>query len=459
MAQFDPRRQPLRFAPHLLTAVAALAVTALIWRVYEPAQAIEVPPLDPTAVAALEAKAFVAAEARPGLNLPETETVRVRGGETIQEALQRQGVTQAEARAAAQKLAGRDVSSAATFEAAIASTRSGRGSPHLIGLTLRNGPASTLTVARTFDGALKLRELEEKIIAERPVIFGRVDNSFERSATAAGLAGAIAGRAQRLFSQKVDLRRDVGGDNQFTLVYDRQVTESGRVISTGDLLYAEIGARSGPVRYYAFRRAGKLEYFDDKGANVRTTGLIMPVAGARQTSGFGYRIHPILRFRKMHTGVDFAASSGTPIRAPADGVVVEARRLGGYGNWIRIRLASGVDVGFAHMSRYGSGMRSGVRVRQGQVVGYVGSTGLSTGPHLHYEAFRTGQRINPLSLRVTQGVTLTGRELADFKTLKTRMDALVAKGKAAKVEADAAPARQATADGLRMGPPTITRGR
>ena len=468
MAQFDPRRQPLRFAPHLLTAVAALTVTALIWRVYEPVQAVEVPPMDPTAVAALEAKAFVAAESRPGLDLPRSVEVDVRGGESIEDAVQRacvtkdgqrQCVSEADARVAANALARAGVSNAPTFQAAVARSSNGRGSPRLIGLTLRNGPASTMMVARTFDGAMRLRELQEKIIAERMVATGDVQRSFAASAAAAGASSRVAAQAQRLFTQKIDLRRDVSSGDEFTLVFDREVTESGRTIKTGELLFAEVEARGGPVRFYRFERGGKAEYFDAAGKNVRTTGLIAPVAGARQTSGFGWRVHPILRYRKMHTGVDYAAASGTPIRAPGDGVIVEARRLGGYGNWIRVRLGGGVDVGFGHMSRYAPGMRTGVRVKQGQVIGYVGSTGMSTGPHLHYEAFRGGARINPASLRLTQSNALTGAELARFRNEKARIDALVAKRKAAAEAAPAAPIQTAAAEGLRPALTTTSHGR
>jgi murein DD-endopeptidase MepM/ murein hydrolase activator NlpD len=461
MAQFDPRRQPLRFAPHILTAVAALSVTALIWRVYEPAQAVELPPMDPTAVAALEAKAFVAAEARPGLNLPESAMVRVRSGESIEDAVQRLGVTEAEARAAAKTLARAGVSNTSVFQAAIATPRTGRGSPRLIGLTLRNGPASTLTVARTFDGAMKLRELEEKTIEETMVAFGDVRGSLVRSAAALGASSSITAQAQRLFAQRINLNRDVTSDSKFTLVFEREVTESGRTIHTGDLLYAEVGSKSGPVRFYRFTHGGKTEYFDEAGKNLRSTGLTLPIPGARMTSTFGYRIHPILHFRRLHTGIDYGAAYGTPIRAPADGVVVEARRAGGYGNWIRLRLGGGLDVGFGHMSRYAPGMHAGARVRQGQVVGYVGSTGMSTGPHLHYEAFRNGKRINPASLRVTQGNQLAGADLVRFRQEKARIDALVAKRKAQPAATPASATIQtASAEGLRpLRAPSVTRGR
>ena len=456
MAQFDPRRQPLRFAPHLLTAVAALAVTALIWRVYEPVQAIEVPPLDPTAIAALEAKAFVAAEARPGLNLPETETVRVRGGESIEEALQRLDVTEAEARAAARTLTRAGVSSTDSFQAAIATPRSGRGSPHLIGLTLRNGPASTLTVARTFDGAMKLRELEEKITAETTVAYGRINGSLFNSASAMGATRAVTNQVVKLFAHKLDFDRDIGGGDQFTLVFDRDVTESGRTLKVGELQFAELWSRGKPVRLYRFVRKGRTEYFDEFGKNVRGFLLRTPVDGARMSSSFGYRRHPILGYRKIHQGIDFAAGTGTPVVAAGDGVVVEARRWGGYGNWVRIRHEGGWETGYAHLSRYASGLRAGMRVRQGQVIAYVGSTGRSTGPHLHYETWFRGARVNPVGARVPTGTILAGAELAAFKAQKARIDALVAKRKADKVKPLV---RQASADGLRPAGPVLTRGR
>jgi len=456
MAQFDPRRQPLRFAPHLLTAVAALAVTALIWRVYEPAEAVEVPPLDPTAVAALEARAFVAAEARPGLNLAESVPVRVRGGESIQQAVQRLGVSEAEAKAAARTLQRAGVSNAASFQAAIATPRTGRGSPHLIGLTLRNGPASTLTVARTFDGAMKLRELEEKITAETTVAHGKVRGSLFQSAAALGATRAVTNQVVKLFAHKLDFDRDIVGGDEFTLVFDRDVTESGKTLKVGELLFAELETRGRPVRLYRFVRKGRTEYFDEFGKNIRGFLLRTPIDGARMSSSFGFRRHPILGYRKMHQGIDFAAGSGTPVVSAGDGVVVEARRWGGYGNWVRIRHQGGWETGYAHLSRYGSGIRAGTRVRQGQVIGYVGSTGRSTGPHLHYETWFKGRRVNPVGAKVAQGTVLAGAELAAFKAQKARIDAMVARKKAE--QARAAALTTASADGLRLSQPVARTG-
>ncbi|MBU2135189.1 MAG: M23 family metallopeptidase, partial [Alphaproteobacteria bacterium] len=150
------------------------------------------------------------------------------------------------------------------------------------------------------------------------------------------------------------------------------------------------------------------------------------VDGARITSNFGPRRHPVLGFRRSHQGVDFGAGTGTPILAAGDGVVVEARRWGGYGNWVRLRHANGWETGYAHTSRYAKGIRAGVRVKQGQVIAYVGSTGMSTGPHLHYEVWKNGQRVNPIGAKVPQGTILTGGELAAFKAKKNRIDTLLA---------------------------------
>ncbi|HYF23708.1 MAG TPA: M23 family metallopeptidase [Caulobacteraceae bacterium] len=434
MAQFDPRRQPLRFAPHLLTACAAVAVAGLIWKVYAPAHAaapaVDLPPLDPAAVSALEAKAFAVAETRPGLAPPENVEVKVRPGESIEQAVRRVGVSPDDAAAAAGALA-RALGGAPVraFDAAVARPREGRGgSARLIGLTLRTGPATTLTVSRSFDGAMKLRELEEEVTSEIKVAHGLVNDSLRESATAVGATPVVVNRFVKLYAHKLDFNRDVKSGDRFTMVFERDVTESGRTIKIGDLMYAEIEARGKPSRLYRFERNGKAEYFDETGKNIRGFLLRTPVDGARMSSGFGMRRHPILGYAKMHQGIDFAAGSGTPILAAGDGVVIEARRWGGYGNWVRIRHSGGWETGYAHLSRYGKGIKAGQRVSQGQVIGYVGSTGRSTGPHLHHEVWFKGKRVNPKGAKVPQGTILTGGELVAFKAQKAKIDALVRKG-------------------------------
>ncbi|OGN41867.1 MAG: peptidase M24 [Caulobacterales bacterium RIFCSPHIGHO2_01_FULL_70_19] len=437
MAQFDPRRQPMRIAPHALTAVAAISVALLAGRVYQPAQAQEAPPLSAAEIAYLEARAFAAAGAPEGLGAPEAIPVEVRRGETFEQAVRRTGIAPEEASAVAATLSNAmDVTSIPAgqrFETAIAKPRGGRGDARLIGLTMRTGPASQLTVSRSFDGALRLRALEEKVTHETVVLSGKVEGSLSRTARREGAPAAIARAAARLFSHKFDLERDIRASDEFRYVFDRTVTESGRTIDSGDLLYAELKG----VAFYRFQRPGsdKIEYFDATGKNTRSAFMRTPLErGFRVSSSFGFRRHPISGYRRMHQGIDFAAGMGTPVIAPADGVVVEARRWGGYGNWLRIRHSNGLESGYGHLSRYASGMRPGQRVRQGQVVAYVGSTGASTGPHLHYELWRRGQRINPAGVRTEEGTVLTGSELAAFRAEKARIDRIIAAGGERKIQ-------------------------
>jgi len=427
----------MRIAPHALTAVAAISVALLAGRVYQPAQAQEAPPLSAAEIAYLEARAFAAAGAPEGLGAPEAIPVEVRRGETFEQAVRRTGIAPEEASAVAATLSNAmDVTSIPAgqrFETAIAKPRGGRGDARLIGLTMRTGPASQLTVSRSFDGALRLRALEEKVTHETVVLSGKVEGSLSRTARREGAPAAIARAAARLFSHKFDLERDIRASDEFRYVFDRTVTESGRTIDSGDLLYAELKG----VAFYRFQRPGsdKVEYFDATGKNTRSAFMRTPLErGFRVSSSFGFRRHPISGYRRMHQGIDFAAGMGTPVIAPADGVVVEARRWGGYGNWLRIRHSNGLESGYGHLSRYASGMRPGQRVRQGQVVAYVGSTGASTGPHLHYELWRRGQRINPAGVRTEEGTVLTGSELAAFRAEKARIDRIIAAGGERKIQ-------------------------
>jgi murein DD-endopeptidase MepM/ murein hydrolase activator NlpD len=400
-------------------------------RAYQPAQAEEVPPLTASQIAALEAEAFAAAGSPAGLTAPEAVPVQIRRGETFEQAVRRTGVAAEEASAVAATIANAfdltELRAGLKFETAIAKPRDGRGDARLIGLTMRTGPASQLTVSRSFDGALRLRSLEEKVTHETVVLKGDVERSLSASARELGATASIVRAASRLFATKFDLQRDIRASDEFTLVFDRDVTEAGRTVDVGDLMYAELKGRT----FYRFQPAGAKEaqFFDENGKNLRSAMMRTPLQSFRRvSSNFGVRTHPISGYRKMHQGIDFAAGTGTPVVAPADGVVVEARRWGGYGNWLRIRHANGLESGYGHLSRYGSGIRAGQRVSQGQVVAYVGSTGASTGPHLHYEIWRRGQRINPAGIRTQEGTELTGADLAAFRAEKSRIDRIIASG-------------------------------
>jgi len=365
------------------------------------------------------------------MTTPEAIPVQIRRGETFEQAVRRTGVGAEEARAVADTVASafdlKDLRAGLKFETAVSKPRGGMGDARLIGLTMRTGPASQLTVSRSFDGALRLRSLDEKVTEETVVANDKVQRSLSASARELGATSAVVRRASQLFAHKFDMQRDVRAADEFTLVFDRKVTESGRTVETGELLYAELKGQA----FYRFQPAGSktAQYFDATGKNTRTAMMRTPLQNFRRvSSNFGVRTHPISGYRKMHQGMDFAASTGTPVVAPADGVVVEARRWGGYGNWLRIRHANGLESGYGHLSRYASGMRAGQRVTQGQVVAYVGSTGASTGPHLHYEIWRNGQRINPSGIKTQEGTVLAGADLNAFRAEKARIDRIIAAG-------------------------------
>ena len=457
MQEFDPRNPPIRYAPRAMICLAGVGALAVSWQLTMRAPKSPSPPrlLDTAAAAALQTEAFAQAEALPGFARPEQVILRIAPGETLQQAVVRLGVSPAEAAQAVRTLGSAfdtvNVKAGQAFEAAVARPRDRRGPARLIGLSMRTGPATAITLSRTFDGALRLRELEEKVHSETTVAQGHMSDSLYSSAVAAGATPELTAQVVKLFSHKLDFSRDIHPGDQFRMVFDRQVTDSGRTVQAGDLLYAEIGAKGQVTRFYRFKAAGASEaqYFDEFGKNIRGFLLRTPLDGARVTSGFGMRMHPILGYTKMHTGIDFGAPVGTPVFAAGDGVVKEARWAGGYGRWLEIQHNPQWATGYGHLS--GWAVKPGQRVHQGQVVAYVGSTGRSTGPHLHYEVILNGQKINPVGAKVPQGTILAGRELVAFKAEKSHIDKLLGgatdQGESRLAEADTSPAK--TPGGLR----------
>jgi murein DD-endopeptidase MepM/ murein hydrolase activator NlpD len=342
--------------------------------------------------------------------------------------VRRAGVGPAEAALAVQMLSKAmdtvHIKAGLLIETAIAKPRTGPadGETRLIGLSLRTGPASAITISRSFDGALRLRELDEKLRDETAVADGAIQGSLYESAEHIGATPQITAKVAELFAHKIDFQRDLQPGDAFRLVFDRKVTEAGRTVEAGDLQYAEIHG----VKFYRFARGNDVEYFDELGKNIKGFLLKTPVDGAHITSLFGMRKHPILGYTRAHEGIDFGAGWGTPILAAGDGVVAQAGPWGGYGNWLRIRHSEGWDTGYGHISRYAAGIHPGVHVHQGQVVAYVGATGLATGPHLHYEIWKNGQRVNPMSVKVPQGSALAGADLSRFEGEKARIDSLLA---------------------------------
>jgi murein DD-endopeptidase MepM/ murein hydrolase activator NlpD len=215
---------------------------------------------------------------------------------------------------------------------------------------------------------------------------GRIDSSLMQAGIDAGVPASVMIEMIRIYSFDVDFQRDIQKGDSFEVMYERLFDEDGAPVHDGAVRYAALTLSGKTYRLYLFEgEDGARDYFNEKGASVRKALLRTPVDGARISSTFGKRRHPILVYTKMHKGTDFAAPSGTPIMAAGDGVVEKAGRNGGYGNYIRIRHNGTYKTAYAHLSKFARGVRAGSRVRQGDIIGYVGTTGRSTGPHLHYE--------------------------------------------------------------------------
>ncbi|HXA39714.1 MAG TPA: M23 family metallopeptidase [Phenylobacterium sp.] len=432
MRLLDPRRAAVGRAPYLWAGAAAAVGLAVGAGVAVTHRAPNPPaPPGPAALAALQNAAFAHAEAQPGLTAPQQVPVKLQRGETLEAAVRRAGVGPAEAQLAVAMLSKAmdtvHLKAGMAIDAAIAQPRAAgaeRGEARLIGLSLRTGPASAITISRSFDGALRLRELDEKLRDETAVADGAIEGSLYESAQRIGATPAITAEVAKLFAHRLDFQRDIQPGDAFKLVFDRKVTEAGRTVEAGDLQYAELHG----VKFYRFARGNDVEYFDEFGKNIKGFLLRTPVDGAHITSLFGMRKHPVLGYTRAHQGIDFGAGTGTPILAAGDGVVAQAGPWGGYGNWLRIRHSEGWDTGYGHISRYAAGIHPGVHVHQGQVVAYVGATGLATGPHLHYEIWKNGQRVNPIGAKVPQGTVLAGGDLARFRDQKAHIDALLTHG-------------------------------
>ena len=301
--------------------------------------------------------------------------------------------------------------------------------PQLLSLTFSESVERDVAVRRTKDGYLAetvLRPLHHRTTQAA----GRIDSSLYVAGLEVGLPQSTLAKLIQIFSFDVDFQRDIRRGDTFDLLFDEYRDDSGHVVKSGDILLAQMVLSGKPIRLYRYEtRDGRVDYYDAKGKSVRKALLRTPIDGARISSGFGKRRHPILGYTRMHKGLDFAARRGTPIYAAGDGVIEYAGRNGGYGKYVRIRHNGTYKTAYAHMNRYGRGIRKGRRVRQGQVIGYVGSTGRSTGPHLHYEVHKSGRQVNPRSVKLPSGRKLQGRELAAFKahaaTLEDRYAALV----------------------------------
>lgn len=357
----------------------------------------------------------------------EERELRVGNGETLAGLLARAGASSAETSAALASIA--DVYNTRRL-------RPGQpvslffdrrtGDARLTGVAFRSEPGASVTANRTTAGGFAAREVLMPVTFEIARIAAPVETSLYASALQLGATDREVAALADAFAYDVDFQRDVRPGDPFEIVFERYYDDEGNTVRTGNMLFVSLESGRGSRAFYSFLAPGDARYdwYDADGRSARRFLMKTPINGARLSSGYGMRRHPILGYSRMHRGTDFAAPTGTPILAAGDGTVLRVGPYGAFGNYVRIRHANGYETAYAHMSRFARGLRAGARVNQGQVIGYVGTTGRSTGPHLHYEVMHRGRQMNPMTLQVATGRNLEGRALELFMIERARIDTL-----------------------------------
>lgn len=297
--------------------------------------------------------------------------------------------------------------------------------PQLVSLSLQPSLERNVSVTRGLDGGFIAEAIERPLTTKVALTGSRIDSSLFEAAEASHLPPAVFSEVIKAFSYDVDFQRDLQPGDTYEVVYERIEDEDGNLARTGEVLFASLTLSGKTVAIYRYTdRDGFTDFYDAQGRSLRKALLQTPIDGARISSGFGMRKHPILGYSKMHKGVDFAAPTGTPIYAAGNGTIVKIGRNGGYGNYIQIKHANGHATAYAHLSKFAKGLKVGSRVKQGDVIAYVGSTGRSTGPHLHYEVLVNGKQVNPKNIKLPAGTALAGAELKRFQSRRDEIDAL-----------------------------------
>ena len=254
------------------------------------------------------------------------------------------------------------------------------------------------------------------------VVKSVINNNLYSSAIQSGIEPNIIIEFARIFGFEVDFQRDIRKGDWFELLYEKFEDDNERVRDTGKIIYASMFVNGEEINLYHFKDKNSDDFFNIKGQSITKSLMKTPINGARLSSSFGMRKHPILGYNKMHRGTDFAAPSGTPIMASGSGTITRARWCGGGGNCVKIRHNSTYETIYAHMKSFAKGIKEGKKVKQGQIIGYVGSTGMSTGPHLHYEVVVNGKKVNSQRLKLPSGKKLKGEARKDFELKRIKID-------------------------------------
>ena len=295
----------------------------------------------------------------------------------------------------------------------------------ILGFSVQTSKTKTIKFSRnTATDDFEYRVIEKNL--KQVIVFkeAEITSSLYSSAVDIGIQPNVIIDFARIYGFQVDFQRDIWKNDSFQIVYKTFLDRDGKILETGNIIYANLILQGRENPLYIFKNKNGHDHFDQFGRSIRKSLMKTPINGARLSSSFGIRKHPILGFNKMHKGTDFAAPMGTPIMASGNGKITRARWCGGGGNCVKIKHNSTYSTLYAHMSKFGRGIKEGVRVKQGQIIGYVGSTGISTGPHLHYEVIINGIKVNSQKLKLPSGKILKGKTRELFEIEKIKIDVL-----------------------------------
>ena len=286
--------------------------------------------------------------------------------------------------------------------------------------------STTVEIKKNEDGKIVSEKIITKLYKRKVLSENIIKKSLYASAVNAKVNPETIIEFARIFGFEIDFQRDIRKNDYFKIVYERYFDENGVFVKSGSILYAHMSVNGREITLYKFGEDKDYGYFDINGKSVEKALMKTPINGARLSSSFGMRKHPILGYNKMHKGTDFAAPEGTPIMASGSGTIILAKWCGGGGNCIKIKHNSTYETIYAHMKAFARGMKPGKKVKQGQIIGYVGSTGMSTGPHLHYEVIVNGKKVNSQTLKLPSGKTLKNEEREKFEIHRIKTDVLIA---------------------------------
>jgi len=286
--------------------------------------------------------------------------------------------------------------------------------------------STTIEIYRDSEDKIASKKIITKLYKKKILSENIIKKNLYSSALNANINPDTIIEFARIFGFEIDFQRDIRKNDYFKILYEKYFDENGEFVKSGGILYAHMSVNGREISLYKFGSDKDYSYFDLNGKSVEKALMKTPINGARLSSPFGMRKHPILGYNKKHLGTDFAAPKGTPIMASGSGTVIRAKWCGGGGNCIKIKHNSTYETVYAHMSSFAKGIKVGKKVKQGQIIGYVGSTGMSTGPHLHYEVIVNGKKVNSQTLKLPSGKVLKDNERTEFEIHRIKTDVLIA---------------------------------